>query len=605
MTGIRIGGLASGMDIDSIVEKLMTVERMPLQKMEQDRTWLTWQRDAYREMNALLFELDSLAFNMKLSSTYNSKTVTSSSDSVVTAIASANSPKGSHNIKVEQVATAAYKISNEISNPSNGKIDANASLWKQVKEGKFSNIPANLWSTATYKNPTITVGKDGTDKATLGKKVIEEDSVKGKIITVTDKDGNETTFTIVTNQSEFTDTGNEVYLNTETGELLFDTELSEGSKIDVPEFEHKVITFSFTTYDTDGKVIGNSVDDNDGKFDFTFDASASLNQILSAISGSKVGINAFYDTHTDKVVFQRTQTGDLNPNGDEIGLGNDAFFKLLNIDQANEEPPKNAIFTIDGLTTERTSNTFTINGVTYSLKSAGTATISVEDNTEASFEKIKEFVDKYNEIIGKINDKLQEDRYRDYRPLTDEQRKEMSESQIELWEEKAKSGLLKGDSILSSALSNMRMAFYSKIETNDIFTHLSQIGIETTPDYLSGGKLQINESKLKEALAQDSDAVYKLFSNDVQGDSRGIINRLEDVIQNTMDRIETRAGKATQTLQQYTIGRRLDQLNDQIERFQDRLVTIEDRYWRQFTAMEQAIQQMNSQMNYLYQQFAY
>src|SRR5690606_8962365 len=120
---------------------------------------------------------------------------------------------------------------------------------------------------------------------------------------------------------------------------------------------------------------------------------------------------------------------------------------------------------------------------------------------------------KYNEIIGKINEKLREERYRDYRPLTDEQRKEMSDREIELWEERAKSGLLRGDIILSNALSNMRTAFYNNVDTDGPFKHLAEIGIKTTANYMEGGKLEINETKLKEALAQDSDAVYKLFSN--------------------------------------------------------------------------------------------
>ncbi len=181
----------------------------------------------------------------------------------------------------------------------------------------------------------------------------------------------------------------------------------------------------------------------------------------------------------------------------------------------------------------------------------------------------------------------------------------MSDREIELWEERAKSGLLKGDSILSNGLSSMRMAFYSNVDTDGPFKHLAEIGIKTTANYMDGGKLEINEAKLKEALAQDSEAVYKLFSNDVEGSSRGIINRLEDAIDNTMKRIETKAGRGTQTLQQYSLGRQLKDLNDQIDRFQDKLVTVEDRYWRQFTAMEVAIQKMNSQMSYLMQQFAY
>ena len=54
----RIGGLASGMDIDSIVEKLMQAERMPLNKAFQRKQTLEWQRDAYRNVNVATQKLN-------------------------------------------------------------------------------------------------------------------------------------------------------------------------------------------------------------------------------------------------------------------------------------------------------------------------------------------------------------------------------------------------------------------------------------------------------------------------------------------------------------------------------------------------------------------
>ena len=60
MAGLRIGGLASGMDIDGIVSQLMTAERMPLDKIEQKKIYTEWQRDDYRTMNTALSELDNM-----------------------------------------------------------------------------------------------------------------------------------------------------------------------------------------------------------------------------------------------------------------------------------------------------------------------------------------------------------------------------------------------------------------------------------------------------------------------------------------------------------------------------------------------------------------
>jgi len=90
---------------------------------------------------------------------------------------------------------------------------------------------------------------------------------------------------------------------------------------------------------------------------------------------------------------------------------------------------------------EAKHNEFTIEGVTYSLKgvSSEPVKIDVKADIDAVVENIKNFVNSYNEMLAKINSVLTEERYRDYLPLTDDQKKAMSEDDIKLWEQKAKS----------------------------------------------------------------------------------------------------------------------------------------------------------------------
>ena len=104
--GMRVGGLATGMDIDGIVKDLMKAERIPLDKLEQDKTRIEWQRDAFRDVNSMLLELDNMMLDMKLSRTYNTKSATSSNQAV-TATAAATASAGSYNIAVKSLATSA------------------------------------------------------------------------------------------------------------------------------------------------------------------------------------------------------------------------------------------------------------------------------------------------------------------------------------------------------------------------------------------------------------------------------------------------------------------------------------------------------------------
>ena len=89
----------------------------------------------------------------------------------------------------------------------------------------------------------------------------------------------------------------------------------------------------------------------------------------------------------------------------------------------------------------------------------------------------------------------------------------------------------------------------------------------------------------------------------IDDSGRGVIHRLYDTVNKAMDLIKERAGSAFSVNHQFTIGREIMDIEDRIERFEERLIKIEDRYWRQFTAMEKAIQRANTQMGYLWQQF--
>ncbi|MGP3561685.1 flagellar hook-associated protein 2 [Geobacillus sp. BK01] len=491
---MRIGGLASGMDIDQIVSDLMKAERMPLDKLKQKKQLLEWQRDDYRAMNTLLQGLDDYLFsNITLQSSMLKKTVSSSNESVVTATAGSSAANVATTIQVDQVATSAVWLSDATTrvDKSSFSVDADVTLTINVTNGD-----------GTTKQASITV-KQGT----------------------------------------------------------------------------------------------------------------TLDGLIAQLNGNAdLGVSAFYDEQTGRISIMKKETGAQASLVLADQATADFFAQKLGFTGAvsggeltGKTAGKDAVVTINGLATTRSSNTFTINGVTYTVNGQGTATVSVATDTDAMFNAIKGFVDKYNDTIAKINAELKEERYRDYPPLTDEQKEAMTEKQIELWEEKARSGMLRGDSMLSSALSQMRMNLYTKVEGANVasgFSQLAQIGITTSSNYLDGGKLIIDETKLREKIQENPDAIYQLFNQDGTTDAeKGIARRLRDTIKATIGKIEQKAGKTIWTNQQFAIGRDLSDIDEQIDRFEDRLKQIEDRYWRQFTAMEEAIQRANQQSMYLMNAF--
>lgn len=232
--------------------------------------------------------------------------------------------------------------------------------------------------------------------------------------------------------------------------------------------------------------------------------------------------------------------------------------------------------------------------------------MKASSDTKAAVEQITDFVDKYNAMIEEFNGQLKETKHRDFQPLTKEQREDMSESEQKLWDEKAKSGMLRNDPLVRDGMSKMRMTFMSPVGglADDSINSLAKIGITTSNKLSENGKLVIDKDKLEEALAKDPDQVHRLFAasgkvtKDENGrteDTRGIAVRLRDAMKDMTAQIEKKAGKEGFTNQTHDLGRKIVESDDRIAKLQAKMKDIEARYWKQFTAMEKAIQKANEQ----------
>ncbi len=595
---VRVSGLASGMDIDQIVSDLMKAERMPIDKMKKQKQTLEWQRDDYRSMNLLLSEFNNLAFNMTLQSSYSSKTVSSADETKVKAAATSSAGNASYTLSNVTMATAAQSISSE-SIASN--IDPTKSLWSQR-----GSMDASVWAKKTIDQAAIALSAD-TSTVKLAKGSLSEENTLKSISVTTGGVTNSYSVRIGTEVGAVN--ANEVFINEDTGEMTFGTTLTSGSTIEAFSYQQNVLNFSITTYDSSGKATG---DGPSGSTVFEFDGSTSLNTVLTQISNSKAGVSAFFDEGTNKVVMTRKDTGNLSsadsPDGSNIVFSGAFLTGFLNL--GGDAKGTDAKFTLNGLETTRKSNTFTTGGVTYTLQNnfTGDVRINVSNDTQKVFDTIKDFVTKYNELIEKINGKITEERDRNYQPLTDQEREKLTDKQAEQWDDKAKSGLLKGDSILSSGLNQMRSNWYASVSgISGAFSQLTDIGISTSANYSERGKLVIegDGTKLKEAFEKDPQSVMDLFmKNGSTTSEKGIVRRLRDTITQTVSKVEQRAGRSTWTSEQFLLGRNLKSVDSQITSFESRLTQIEDRYYRQFTAMEKAIQNANVQSAQLSQYFS-
>ena len=184
---------------------------------------------------------------------------------------------------------------------------------------------------------------------------------------------------------------------------------------------------------------------------------------------------------------------------------------------------------IDGVILQVDRPTFEYDGVLYSLKKlpppgSDPIEFSIKTDTDKIVELVREFIDAYNELVRAIGGALGEKRDKDnaYPPLTDEQKAEMSEKEIEKWEEKAKIGLLRGDVHFISLSSKLRLTVYNPIhekygDTKALPFSLKKMGIDTKDSInmfnpADNGALFIDEEVLRYAIETNLDQITLLFT---------------------------------------------------------------------------------------------
>lgn len=374
-------------------------------------------------------------------------------------------------------------------------------------------------------------------------------------------------------------------------------------------------------------------------------ANATMKEVMDAINKSGANITVSYQEAADKFTFTSKDNGasgeiNFSGNSDETLL---KLSEIFGIDLAKKDDSGNitkndlsvrgqdAIVAVKYAGSEepvelrRDSNSFTVDGLTIAIK--GTFgyegdDLKVDDPDQAVevdasvdvdklMDTIKSFVEEYNSIVDMVNTQLTTKHEKDYDPLSSEQKSELSESEIEKWEEKAKAGLLFGDSDLRSLSMDLRV-----VVSGGLLEKFREVGISVSSTYSDNGKLSIDEAKLRGALQTDPEKVEKLFTSqagvDADGNTtyNGLATNLKAVMNkyvNTTGAMESKgilirkAGSksSAMSLTQNTYYNEISSIDKIIEKLKAQLKKEQDRYVSQFSTLETLIANMNSQSSYL------
>ncbi|CCX89415.1 putative uncharacterized protein [Clostridium sp. CAG:590] len=650
MAGVRMTGLASGLDTESLVKQLSDAYQTKVDNAKKKQTKAEWKKEAWASLNTKLMDFYKGALNtFKSAGTYNSKLVNGTLNGVkVTANSKAVS--GNHKIQVKSTANAqmwtghkintgtytassytaitdtskkiselydknGYSIQNALNGSSftvqnaedGSKVDVNINIDENTTvDDLLQDINIQLDGTGlkasmtqgrlTFTNETATETTDpatGTATYSGGRSLMitaaNETSAKALGLTY-DASGKGMT---VKSKSEIS--GNEV--NTVSGSAFaYDKQVTADSKV----------TGSSKLVDL-GIAQGTSIKVNGTEI--VVDRTTTMDSLASAMA--KTGINASYDTNQGRFYLSSKNTGVENAFTVEA---DDATLAALGLNLTDGEAGKidasDASLVYNGVEYTQATNSFNINGLTMDVSSVGgEQAFSVDTDVDGIYDKVKSFVKEYNTLITEMNKLYDASSSRGYEPLTSDEKDAMTDEDIKNWENKIKGSLLRRDSTISTLLTSMRTTLNKSVEvTNSDGTTsryaLSSFGIVTS-DYTEKGQLHIQgnaddsdfaglDDKLKAAISDNPEALMKTLTT--------LGDEIYKNFQSSMKRVVGVRSSLT-FYNDLEMDDDIKSYKEDVTSLQKKLQDEQDKYYKQFSSMETALTKLQSQQTYISQLF--
>ncbi len=648
---MRLTGIASGMDTDTMVKQLVRGHQSKVDDVKGKKQLMEWKKEAWSALNTKLYDFYTGALSdFRSAGTYKTKKATSSDASKVTFNNSANAVTGTHQLSVKSLAQAAYLTGAKISNKTSQSTtyDAISDGTKTVDNlvdvnGNALNLNGSEFTITDGDGKEVTLTVNAGAGATLDEVTADlKQQLQDAGITDLDVSFKDGTLSFVNNSAtEKTEDGKTTYeggttytiKGNDTAKTAFglsDDGLSVKAKTDEKSantgatgvfaretvVKQDVAVSGSTKLSDLGIAEGTTFTVKVGGKEQTLTIDKNLTVSDLAKKMSSMGVSANYDANQGR--FYIAAAGAGKENDFEITSSDATALSTLGIDAASATKieAKDATVVYNGVEYTQSSNTFSINGlnftatgVTDTVAEDGTVidnpmTISVENDTQAAYDKVKEFVKEYNALIEEMNKLYNAENASDYKPLTDEEKEEMSEKDIENWENKIKDSILRRDDTINDLLSTMRRSLSGRASVtlkDGTVQNMSlySLGINTG-SYAENGKLHIygdtddaefkdKDNELMKMLQEDPSAVMQALS--------GIGTDLYTKFQKAMK--GTNLSSALTFYNDKEYDNQMDEYEERISVLQERLMNAEDKYYSQFSSMEAAMAKMQSQMSYI------
>jgi len=626
--GLQMNGMYSGWDTQSIIEKLMKNESTRLEKTIENIEKMQWQQKVWGEAKEKLNSFRNLANDFRYMKNFSPNTASSANESILSVSADANATVQDFYVKVVQqssstslTATNDLKIAEDIydGNTTLGEISQDRSAGVFIIDGDYGFTLKD--KNGDIFNLTITTASDDTIDDLISKLNGTGD------FTLTDDEGNavadasaklsELIESVNYNDGKLKIIGGEnlsnITINTEARETDLDALFSIGkAELRSIEGETKIVMESIEKIFSESlkNISGSSTWENEhitiNGQKISISETDTVNSLIDKINSNK-NANVYASIDNDgKFLIENKAAGPevLAVTGSleslkVLGLRNEDDSYSYSLD-----PGEKAQIQISGnastvLTTlESWDNTFTYKGVSIEALTTSSDFIKIEvkKDSDAILENVKNFVNEYNELMEYLTEKYTE---KDY--TGKENREDFSD------EEKMQ-GVMRGDKNLKNIIDKLKSIAYTPVKNANMdYSSLVEVGItsgDTYGDYSRAmkGLLSVDEDKLLKVIEENPKGLWDLFSlNDTANNKFGFAtsfrNYSYDLVKfgGTIGKIADPNGSlATQ------MRRETDSMANQLRLLESK----EASYIKQFTAMEKALAEMNSQQNYLYNAFS-
>ena len=600
---IRITGMNSGLDTEAIITELMSAYRTKGDKYVKEQTKLSWKQDKWKSLNTKIFNFYKKARTMTLSSGYSARKTTVSDATKATVTASGDASNGTHTLRINSIAKSGYLTGAQLQDTTNESTKLSGLGYTG---GKTSiNLKCN------GKEKSLSV-----DESTTIEDFVKQINDSGMGV-----------------KASFDATNHRLYVTSEETGTKADFEFSAANSdaravMDALGLNSGISTQKITTpdgSDADGNTLISDLGLTDGSIRISANGMSAKNfkvsdyntvsDLLDAMNTQleKAGVDAEADIKDGAIVFKSKGSSTLDEStGLKIeGLGEDgrSVLKELGIMSsggATRIQGTDASIMLNGVGYTSSSNDFNINGLSIKAQAVTDSdiTITTEVDVDGIYDRIKEFLTEYNDLMKEMSTLYNAESSKGYEPLTSEEKGAITDTEVEQWEDKIKGALLRRDGTLNSVMSTMSQAMLGTYEIDGKNYSLSTFGIKTLGYFDSEknerGLYHIDGDQDDEDVADKKDELRKK----IQENPDTVISFFQQLSSKLYSNLDEKM-KRTELSSVYTVyndkemAKSYSDYTETIAAWEKKMTAIEDSYYKKFSAMETALAKLQSQTSSL------